>query len=118
MGLIDSSILAAYRSLQVDGEPDFVAQLVQVFVDQGHSRIEGLRVAVQQGDREGVFRITHALKSSAAQLGATDLASRSAQLERLAEQGAPMKAVARQLDVVVRAFEAASKALTEAADSP
>jgi len=69
------------------GDGAFVADLLDTFADQAPGLLEELRDGLSSGDRDGVRRAAHTLKSNAATFGATDLSALCASLERLAQAG-------------------------------
>jgi HPt (histidine-containing phosphotransfer) domain-containing protein len=62
-----------------------VIAIVEVFRDVSHKQINTMEVASQQNDVATIKREAHSLKSSAANLGAQDLADLCADLERADE---------------------------------
>ncbi len=66
-------VIASLRDLSGDDEPDLFAELVQLFLEDTPTRLAELNVALDAQDPEGMERAAHALKSSAANLGAMGL---------------------------------------------
>ena len=62
-------------------DEDDIRELVQIFLDDTRSRAEQLHVALDTGDAERLQRVAHALKSSAAYLGAEELCQLCLELE-------------------------------------
>ena len=56
------------------GDPDFLAELIDTFIEDGSAQLEALRVAVDAGDVADVIRPAHSLKSNSASMGAERLA--------------------------------------------
>jgi HPt (histidine-containing phosphotransfer) domain-containing protein len=67
---IDATALDALRELQEDGEPDFLAELVELFVSAAGPHLVALRHGVEQGEAVLVERSAHALKGSCGHFGA------------------------------------------------
>ena len=61
-------------------EEDFV-DLIQVYFTDSHERIVKLRRAQQEDDNANGYELAHALKGASANLGATQLARLSSQLQ-------------------------------------
>jgi CheY-like chemotaxis protein/HPt (histidine-containing phosphotransfer) domain-containing protein len=108
--IIDTSFLEELRGYQIDGEPDIVSDLVNLFLDETPSKLERLTKLTQailtangttaltddsnqandqansQADNkanvETVRRIAHSLKSNSATLGAKRLGELFAELEQ------------------------------------
>ena len=112
MVIIDESLLAKYRGLQIDGEPDFVDRLIGVFLAESPGRMERLRAALSTGDRDGLHNVSHTMKSSAALVGATSLAAVCRTLDELSQGDGPSTALAKGVTRVMREYELAAQALS------
>ncbi len=66
-GALDEAHIAKLRALGGDA---FVKNLWKMFVEQTTRRIAELREAMTAGDRDGVVRAAHSIKSSAGNIGA------------------------------------------------
>jgi signal transduction histidine kinase/CheY-like chemotaxis protein len=71
--ILDRDVIASLRQLSGDDEPDLFAELVQLFLEDTPARLEELNKALDAQDPESMERAAHALKSSAANLGAMGL---------------------------------------------
>jgi two-component system, sensor histidine kinase and response regulator len=80
---IDCSVLAGLRELQVEGEPDIVAELAQMYLEDVPLRLTELRDAVEIGGAPSVERIAHSLKGSSGSMGAVRMEAICAELEKL-----------------------------------
>jgi two-component system sensor histidine kinase/response regulator len=60
-----------------------VIAIVEVFRDVSHTQINSIEVASQKNDAATIKREAHSLKSSAANLGAQELADLCAKLEKI-----------------------------------
>lgn len=69
------------------GDPDFLAELIDTFVEDGSVQLEALRVAVEAGDAAAAMRPAHSLKSNSASMGAERLADLCRALEADARAG-------------------------------
>ena len=87
-----------------------VQELVELYVDALDGRWSEVTTAWETGDRDGVRRAAHTLKSSSALLGVTGLADLTRQLESLAES-APAPEVDRLVSVGLREVDRARAAL-------
>jgi HPt (histidine-containing phosphotransfer) domain-containing protein len=106
---LDAEAMA--RLLEITGgDQAFIDELVDTFVDDARTQIEGLRAAASSGDTEAVVRPAHSLKSNAQNVGATLLAELSRSLEADARAGAIADLTAR-IDAVEMEFGAVSAAL-------
>ncbi len=78
---LDLSVLEGLRELQGQGEPDIVTELAEMFLDDATARLPSLYVALEEGDSERVEEISHTLKGSSGNMGATQMAEICAQLQ-------------------------------------
>ncbi len=80
-------MLAGLRELQEEGEPDIVAELAELFLEDVPPRLKALRDAVEGGEAHSVQRVAHVLKGSCGNMGASRMATLSAQLQEVGASG-------------------------------
>ncbi len=85
--MIDRSILQELRELQEVGEPDIVAELVDLFLESAPESIQMIRESLEKGDADLLARAAHSLKSSSAALGAFGLSLISRDMEMKGRSG-------------------------------
>ena len=95
---LDPAVIETLRSLQDEGEPDLVAELAGMFLDDAALRLEELRDAIGVGDAAKVRGVSHALKGSSGNMGATRVHGVCADLESAGESGDLAAAVPRLLE--------------------
>jgi CheY-like chemotaxis protein/HPt (histidine-containing phosphotransfer) domain-containing protein len=78
---IDAGMVGELRALAEGEDPAFLADLLRSFVTEGRRRVQALRETAAGDDRRGLMQLAHALKGSAANLGACGLARLSGRLE-------------------------------------
>jgi two-component system sensor histidine kinase/response regulator len=78
---LDERALAGLRELQQEGEPDFVKELIELFLSDVPPQLATLREAVRGNDAESVERIAHTLKGSSGNMGAKKMTALCAQLQ-------------------------------------
>ena len=110
--VIDDAILAELRSLQVDGEPDLLNALIDLFVTETPPMLADMHTAVQTKDTDVIKRTAHSLKSSAANLGAHPMTAICADLEQRGRDST-MDGVAALLHQLDAEFERVCSALEE-----
>lgn len=71
--------------LVAETDPEFVAELINAFVDQGWSAIAEISRAARALDWESLHQSAHALKGASRNLGAEELASSLTTIEQIAE---------------------------------
>lgn len=100
---IDSEALV---QLNVLGGPEFVRQMIELFLADTPKRIQALRSGQAADDLVVISDSAHTLKSSARTLGANDLHALSAHVESVTRQGKPEN-LGYLLDELERACQAA-----------
>lgn len=84
---IDFSVLDELRMLQDEGEPDLVAEVVQLFLEDGPARLQAIREATLAGQAVQLGKAAHGLKGSAANVGAVVLRALCERLEHMGKAG-------------------------------
>src|ERR1700704_4230647 len=84
VAVIDLDVLAGLRELQQPGQPDFVTELIDLFLNDSASQAAILRAAIASNDMPEVRRVAHLMKGSSVNLGATHMAELYQELETLA----------------------------------
>ncbi len=78
---------SALDRLRRFGGDKLLSEMIDLFLAHAGARLQAARSALDAGDVAGVRTSLHALKSSAAQLGAVRLSARCADGEALSERG-------------------------------
>ncbi len=92
--ILDRRILDRLRSLQIPGEPDFLEEMIAIFMCDAPPTFERARRAVGQADAAEYREAVHHLKGSANSLGATRLAACCNEVETDLQRGQPRPAYA------------------------
>jgi HPt (histidine-containing phosphotransfer) domain-containing protein len=71
----------------MEGEPDIVIELIDLYVEDVPRRFEIMRSAISDGDRSAVQRQAHTVKGSSGNLGALGIAQICDRMERLEFDG-------------------------------
>jgi HPt (histidine-containing phosphotransfer) domain-containing protein len=87
-GPLDPAALERLGAMVGDGAPEFLAELIDTFLDDAPKQLRVLRSAVDRGDAEEARRAAHTLKSTAATFGAGQLSDVCRELESLGNAGA------------------------------
>jgi HPt (histidine-containing phosphotransfer) domain-containing protein len=85
---IDRSVLAGLRELQVQGDPDIIAEVGGLFIKHSPNKISAILQAAESGDAKGLQIAAHSLKSSSAYIGAMRLSALSKELEQMGRSNA------------------------------
>src|SRR4051812_11499774 len=84
---LDHSAIEAVRQLDPDGQDRLLSRLIALYRDDSSQLLADIDNAMTAGDAEGVARAAHTLKSSSANLGATNVAAIARQIEHSARGG-------------------------------
>jgi len=84
---LDPAVIETLRQLTAPGEPDVLAEVLKLFLDEAPTRIAKLRNAWEARDIQLVQRLAHSLKGSAGNIGATRLFEICKQLDSSGRSG-------------------------------
>lgn len=80
---VDLAVLATYDDAQMEGEPDFVVELIDIYLDEVPRLFDTLRKSIANKDRSTARRAAHSLRGSSANLGVMQMAAIAGDLEHL-----------------------------------
>ncbi|HKS08236.1 MAG TPA: Hpt domain-containing protein [Pyrinomonadaceae bacterium] len=80
---VDLAILAVYDDAQIEGEPDFVVELIDLYLNEVPRLFDTIRKSVANKDRSTARRAAHSLRGSSANLGVLQMATIAGELEHL-----------------------------------
>jgi HPt (histidine-containing phosphotransfer) domain-containing protein len=84
---VEREVLARLRKLRDEDEPDIVAELAGMFLEDARSRLDAVEEALQKGDAPAVERAAHTLKGGSGSMGAKGMSGLCAQLEDVGASG-------------------------------
>jgi CheY-like chemotaxis protein len=84
---LDNSALDAVRQLDPDGSDRLLSRLIALYRDASSQLLADIDNGLKAGDAEAIARAAHTLKSSSANLGATNVAAIARQIETAARGG-------------------------------
>jgi CheY-like chemotaxis protein len=84
---LDHSAIEAVRQLDPDGNDRLLSRLIALYRDDSSQLLADIDNAMKAGDSESVARAAHTLKSSSANLGATNVAAIARHIEHSARNG-------------------------------
>ena len=87
------------------GGPRLANELAAIYLDEMPRRIAAARIALREGDADALGKTAHAMRSSSAQLGATELASACEEVELAADRSDVVAAASRLMAVEARYAE-------------
>lgn len=80
---VDLAVLLGLEEAQVEGEPDLVVELIDLYAEEGPRHLAAIRSAWAAGDLAALAWAAHGLKGSSASLGARHVEMLCERLERL-----------------------------------
>ena len=84
---LDHAAIEAVRQLDPEGQDRLLSRLIALYRDDSSQLLADMENALKVGDAENVARAAHTLKSSSANLGATNVAAIARQIEHAARGG-------------------------------
>ena len=87
--MIDPDVLDALLD-SVDGDREFLAELIDTWIDDAPRQLAQIEASAGIGDAEGLVGPAHTLKSTSASLGAMEVAELARVMEHGARTGAPV----------------------------
>ena len=88
--VIDATVIAGLRQLRIPGKPDPLARLIELFLSEAPGRLDALQQAITSNDMNSLTRASgaaSALKGSAGNLGARNLAALCDEIEQAVKSG-------------------------------
>ena len=79
---IDMSVLDSFRELQDEGEPDLIAELVGLYINDTETRLAEMQTALKKKDTPALEKVTHSIKGSSGNLGIRRIAKICTALEK------------------------------------
>ncbi len=84
---IDQAVLDGIRVLDSNGAKGLLGKVLSLFLSDSPKLVEEILSAAGKGERESVRRAAHTLKSSSANVGATNLSTLCRKVEEMAREG-------------------------------
>jgi two-component system, sensor histidine kinase and response regulator len=109
---VDRNVLADIRELQGEGEPDMLAEMIELFLVDVPPRLVALKEAAEAGDTHSVELISHALKGSTASMGAVRMEALCTELEQMG-RSEDLSAALGQISLLEEEFRQVRKVFEE-----
>ncbi|GAP05993.1 protein containing PAS domain S-box [Anaerolinea thermolimosa] len=84
---IDPSVIQGLRELQEEDEPDFLTELIDIYLEDAAVLVSEIEEKTRSGDLGGVRQAAHTLKGSSGNLGALVLSKICYEMELCAKNG-------------------------------
>ena len=101
---VDLAMLACYEEVQLDGEPDLIVELVDLYLEDAPRRVAAMRDAFGKTDWRSMKREAHSLRGSSGSLGGQQMALICSEIEAT-ESSDPSSDVAGLLSRLDQEFE-------------
>ena len=85
--VLDPAVVDSLRQLTAPGEPDVLAEVLRLFLDDVPRRVERLKAAWREGNAVELQRAAHSLKGSSGNIGAHHMSDICAQLDERGRAG-------------------------------
>lgn len=79
---IDMSVLLDFEEAQCEGEPDFIVELIDLYLEDFPQQLSAMKGSVLKADAIALKRAAHTLKGSSGNLGVNGVAALCQQLEQ------------------------------------
>lgn len=79
---VDMTTLNDLEDAQIDGEPDIIVELIDLYLEDVSGKLAVMREAIVKTDETSLRRAAHSLRGSSANLGARRVAALCGELER------------------------------------
>lgn len=89
---VDLAILRSYENIQLDGEPDLVVELIDLYLEDARRRLAIMKLSLAESNWLSVKREAHSLRGSSGNLGALQMALICDEIEGL-ESGDPFPSI-------------------------
>jgi HPt (histidine-containing phosphotransfer) domain-containing protein len=80
---VDLAVLASFDEAQIEGEPDFVVELIDLYLEQVPLLLDSIRIALETNNGLAAQRSAHSLRGSSSNLGVLQIAIIADQLEHV-----------------------------------
>ncbi|MGI9164857.1 MAG: Hpt domain-containing protein [Pyrinomonadaceae bacterium] len=84
---VDMTVLSGLEGAQVDGEPDLIVELIDLYLEDTPRRLAAMSALLEQRDALSLRRAAHGLKGSSATLGAARTARLCEAVEEMSQDG-------------------------------
>ena len=82
-GAVDLEVLRSYEKIQIDGEPDLIVELIDLYLQDAPRRLAIMKLSLTETNWLSLKREAHSLRGSSGNLGASKMALVCDQIEGL-----------------------------------
>lgn len=80
---VDLSVLTNFDEAQLDGEPDLVVELIDLYLEEASQLLAGMREATAKKDQLPIKQAAHSLRGSSSNLGILQMALMCGEVEQM-----------------------------------
>ena len=115
---VDLAVLRSYEKIQLDGEPDLIVELIDLYLQDARRRLAVMKLSLAKRNWLSVKREAHSLRGSSGNLGALQMALICDEIEALESRDPfPIEALLgcleQELEQVVHIFLAERQRRTQ-----
>ena len=106
---VDLNVLRSYEKIQLDGEPDLIVELIDLYVQDARRRLAIMKLSLTQRNSLSLKREAHSLRGSSGNLGALKMALVCDEIEGLESEDpfaieALLACLEQELEQVIKVF--------------
>jgi len=101
---VDLAVLASYETVRLDGEPDLIVELIDLYLEDAPRRVAVMRESLAKRNWPSVKRAAHSLRGSSGNLGVLQIALICDEIEGI-ESGDPFPSIAALLSCLEQELE-------------
>jgi HPt (histidine-containing phosphotransfer) domain-containing protein len=101
---VDMAMLTSFEEVRIEGEPDLVIELIDLYLEDASAKIDALREALATSDETTLKRSAHSLRGSSSSLGAHRMAALCEEVE-LTDRNSLLRKAGELLTSFEQAFE-------------
>lgn len=80
---VDLAVLTTFDEAQLDGEPDLIVELIDLYLEEASKLLAGMREAVAKKDELPIKQAAHSLRGSSGNLGILQMALMCREVEHM-----------------------------------
>lgn len=88
-----SNLNLEFIKTNVSDDPDFIKELLEVFLNSLDTDVPALEVAIEKGEHDGIRKAAHKVKSGFRSLGMEEMTTYLQELEDMGKQEKPLEEI-------------------------
>jgi HPt (histidine-containing phosphotransfer) domain-containing protein len=111
--VLDASMIEDLKSMQKPGRPDFFLELAALYIETAGESSHAIKTAAADKNFKALSEAAHSLKSSSANIGATQLSKICQELEQLGEPNSNREKLGELAELFVTEYALVIAELTQ-----